>query len=42
MKTLSGDEMLLLKCLSKKYDMKLWTGYAWLRIGTIGGIFETP
>jgi hypothetical protein len=32
------DGMILLKCIFKKWNMKLWTGFNWLRIATGGGL----
>jgi hypothetical protein len=29
--------MIVLKCVSKKWDGEAWTVLSWLRIGTVGG-----
>ena len=31
------DGRIILKCIFKKWDVGIWTGLIWLRIGTGGG-----
>jgi len=31
------DRRIILKCIFSKWDMGVWTGSSWLRIGTGGG-----
>jgi hypothetical protein len=31
-----GEKMIILKRVLKKQDMRMWTGFSWLRIGTGG------
>jgi hypothetical protein len=31
------DERIILRCISRKWDVGVWTGSNWLRIGTCGG-----
>jgi hypothetical protein len=31
------DEKLILRCIFRKWDVGVWTGSSWLRIGTVGG-----
>jgi hypothetical protein len=31
------DGKIILECILGKYDVKLWTGFIWLRIGSSGG-----
>jgi hypothetical protein len=33
---LDPGRRIILKCISKKQDVKVWTGFIWLRIGTSG------
>jgi hypothetical protein len=35
------DGRIILKLTLKKYDMKVWTAFRWLRIGSSGGILCT-
>jgi hypothetical protein len=28
----------ILKCISKKWDMRVWTEFFWLRVGSLGGV----
>jgi hypothetical protein len=30
-----------IKIIFKDWDMRVWTGFIWLRIGTSGGAFQT-
>jgi hypothetical protein len=32
------DGRIILKWILKKYDVRAWTGFIWLRIGTDGGL----
>jgi len=34
---LGVDGSIILSCISRKWDVGLWTGSSWLRIGTGGG-----
>jgi hypothetical protein len=36
LKNLDVDGRIILEWILEKYDGKLWTGFFWLRIGTIG------
>ena len=29
--------MIILKWIFRKWDVGVWTGFSWLRIGTVGG-----
>jgi hypothetical protein len=31
------DGRIILKCIFRKWDIRVWTGSSWLRIGTVGG-----
>ena len=31
------DGMIILKWIFRKWDVGVWTGSSWLRIGTVGG-----
>ena len=31
------DGRILLRCIFRKWDVEVWTGSSWLRIGTGGG-----
>jgi hypothetical protein len=31
------DGMIILRCIFRKWDVRVWTGSSWLRIGTAGG-----
>jgi hypothetical protein len=31
---------LLLKWILEKWDMRMWTGFNWVKIGSIGGLCE--
>ena len=31
------DGRIILKCIFRKWDVGVWTGWSWLRIGTGGG-----
>jgi len=33
------DERIILKGISRMWDVGLYTGSSWLRIGTVGGLF---
>jgi hypothetical protein len=33
------DGRIILRRIFRKYDVGLWTGSSWLRIGTVGGAF---
>ena len=28
---------IILRCIFRKWDVGVWTGFIWLRIGTVGG-----
>jgi len=32
------DGRLILRCIFKKWDVGVWTGSSWLRIGTVSGL----
>jgi hypothetical protein len=32
---------IILKCIIKMYNERLWTGFTWLRIGTSGALLRT-
>jgi hypothetical protein len=32
---------IVLKLILKKWDMRAWTGFVWLRIGTCGALIRT-
>jgi hypothetical protein len=32
---------IILKWILQKQDIKVWTGFIWLRIGTCGGLLQT-
>jgi hypothetical protein len=32
------DGRIILKIILKKYDVMVWTGFIWLRVGTSGGL----
>jgi hypothetical protein len=36
-KILDVDERIIFKLLLKKWDGEAWTGWIWLRTGTVGG-----
>jgi hypothetical protein len=40
MEDLNADEGLILTWILNKQDMRLWTGFIWLRIGTSAGSCE--
>jgi len=31
------DGRIILRCIFRKWDVRIWTGSSWLRIGTAGG-----
>jgi hypothetical protein len=33
------DERIILRWIFRKWDVEVWTGSSWLKIGTDGGIF---
>jgi len=33
----SADGRIILRCIIRKWDVGIWTGFIWLRIGTGGG-----
>jgi hypothetical protein len=35
------DGRILLKLIFKKRDVRVWTGFVWLRTGTSGRLFRT-
>jgi hypothetical protein len=35
---LSVDGRIILKCIVKKYGVKMWTGFIWIRIKSSGGL----
>jgi hypothetical protein len=37
---LSTNGRIILKCILRKYGGNVWTGFIWLRIGTVAGSFE--
>jgi hypothetical protein len=38
---LGKDWRIILKWILGKYDVRIWTGFCWLRIGFSGGIILT-
>jgi hypothetical protein len=38
-KHLGVDGRIILKWIFKTWDWAEWTGFSWLRIGTVGGLF---
>jgi len=36
------DERIILRSIFRKWDVGLWTGSIWLRIGTGGGLSHSP
>jgi len=40
-RTLGNPDMIILRCVLKKWDERMWTGFIWLQRGTRGWLLCT-